>query len=98
VEGMFQKYEPLFAIESAMGPTIPMLLAGPLRRIKLTSFPGVVTVHYIQSAKAFAERYQDIKGPASNKNIADCGAGNWVNHYASAGKTRQRTNIGRRCA
>ena len=71
-------------MESAMGPTVPMLFPGPLRRIKLTDFPGVVTVHYIISS-ASSERYQDVERATGYENIADCGTGDWIDHYRQNG-------------
>src|SRR5271154_6910486 len=70
---MFQKYEPLFAMESAMGPTVPMLFPGPLRRIKLTGFPGVVTVHYTLLAKAFRRDTMTLKHPPAMRTSPTVG-------------------------
>lgn len=43
---MDQRYSPVLSMSLAMGPTMPMLSEGPFRRMRLTSWPGVVTFHY----------------------------------------------------
>jgi hypothetical protein len=66
---MSQRYSPEFWIESAMGPTTPMLFDGPLRRIKLTSSPGVVTFHLLLVHPNID--YQNIECSSSDEGVSD---------------------------